>query len=266
MPKVKVNGIDLYYEIHGKGEPLVLITGYACDSSQWAQVLPLFAKHFTVLIFDNRGAGRSDSPDIPYDVEMMADDLVGILDEVKFGTCHVLGHSLGGSIAQQLAYSYPERVKKLIIANSCAKFSPISKMVSSFFVKLRELGVADENILEGMAPWLFSSAFLERSENVAEIANATLRNPYHQSLEGQKRQLEALINFDSTAWLPEIEAPTLVIGGEEDLLCPQKELFGLTMGIKESHLFFFDEQGHVPLIEQPAEFAQVAIDFLTRES
>ncbi|MBI2742426.1 MAG: alpha/beta fold hydrolase [Chlamydiales bacterium] len=264
MPNVKVNKSSFYYELHGKGEPLVLIAGYACDISQWVRTLPLFANHFNVLIFDNRGAGRSESPDLPYTVEEMAEDLIGVLDAAKFGRCHVLGHSLGGSIAQQLAFTHPDRVDKLVIANSSAKFSPISTMVCNFFVKLRNLGITDENILEGMAPWLFSAPFLQGGENVAKMIDLSMRNPHHQSLVGQRRQLQALMNFDAREKIHKISAQTLLIGGEEDLLCAPKELFALANSIPRSQLFLFENQAHMTLIERPDEFAQVAIDFLKR--
>ncbi len=265
MPKTKINETGLYYELHGKGEPLVLIAGYACDISFWQPIIESLAKNFKVLIFDNRGAGRSDSPDSTYSIEMMAQDVVGLMDEAGFPTAHVLGHSMGGAIAQRIAYAYPTRVKKLVIVNSCAKFSAICTMISDFFVTLRKEGIPDERVIHGTAPWLFSASFLANPNNLQQIADQMIRNPYHQSLIGQRRQCEALANFDSTKWMKQIKAPTLILASEEDLLCPAKDYMALAKGIADSQLFIFEDQAHVPSLERPVEFTQVVSDFLNRK-
>src|ERR1700722_8113789 len=171
MPKTKVNETSLYYELHGKGDPLVLIAGYACDISFWQPIIETLAKNFKVLIFDNRGSGRSDSPDSVYSVEMMAQDVIGLMDKVGFHHAHIVGHSMGGAIAQRIAYAYPTRLKKLIIVNSSPKFSPICTMISDFFVTLRKEGVADERVVHGTAPWLFSASFLANPQNLQQVAD-----------------------------------------------------------------------------------------------
>ena len=110
MPYVTANGIQLYYEREGQGEPLVLIAGYTCDLNQWVAVRAALAQRFSLLLADNRGAGRSAVPDTPWSVADMADDVAALLREVGIARAGVLGHSLGGAVALTLAQRHPELV------------------------------------------------------------------------------------------------------------------------------------------------------------
>jgi len=115
MPTVKANGINLYYETHGKGEWLVLIQGYGGSSGQWYRDVPFLSREYRVITFDNRGTGRSDKPDIPYTMAMMAGDIAGLLQAIGVDIAHVCGASMGGMIAQEFALNYPDMVASLIL-------------------------------------------------------------------------------------------------------------------------------------------------------
>ena len=112
MPKIKANGIDLYYEIHGRGDPLVLIMGLRRNAEWWYCQIPTLSEHFQVLVFDNRGAGRSDQPDGDYSISLFADDTAALMKGLGLSSAHVLGISMGGYIAQELAINYPEMVQR----------------------------------------------------------------------------------------------------------------------------------------------------------
>jgi 3-oxoadipate enol-lactonase len=116
MPTVKINDIDMYYEVHGEGKPLVLIAGLGSGVSLFAGSTPLFSKGREVVAFDNRGAGRTDKPDVPYTIEMMADDTAGLLRALDIKRADVLGVSMGGRIAMDLAIRYPDVVRGLILS------------------------------------------------------------------------------------------------------------------------------------------------------
>ena len=118
MPKAKTNGIELYYETHGEGKPLVLISGLGYSSWQWHKMVPLLAEKFQVITFDNRGVGQSDKPAGPYTAGMLAQDMVGLLDALKFEKAIIAGHSMGGFIAQAVALDFPQRVEKLILCST----------------------------------------------------------------------------------------------------------------------------------------------------
>jgi 3-oxoadipate enol-lactonase len=260
MPKLNVNGINLYYELHGKGHPLVLIAGFTCDTLLWKPILPELQKHFKVLIFDNRGAGQSDCPDISYSIEMMAQDTLELVERLDLKRPHVLGHSMGGCIAQMLAYHHPNRFERFAICNSLIKFNPVSSYYQTFLLHLRQEGVSPRLLLEAIFPWIFSSDFLQNHQKVQQAIEESLSNPHPQSLIGFKRQLEALISFDSSLWFHQIGAPTLIINGMEDILCPH-DSEKLAKGIVGAKLINFPRMGHLPLIEEPEEFSNFIIHF-----
>ena len=115
MPKVRVNDIDMYYKIHGKGPPLVHVGGLAGDARTWQRQIEHLAQYYQVLCFDNRGTGRTDCPDLPYSTKLFADDTVGLMDVVGIERAHVYGISMGGGIVQEVAINYPSRVLSLVI-------------------------------------------------------------------------------------------------------------------------------------------------------
>jgi len=115
MPTTNANGINLYYEVYGQGEPLLLIMGLSLNSKSWFRTLPALSEHYQVIIFDNRGVGLSDKPNTPYSIELMAEDARAVLDAAGVETAHVYGISMGGMIAQKLAIKYPERIRSLIL-------------------------------------------------------------------------------------------------------------------------------------------------------
>ncbi len=118
MPKAKVNGINISYSVGGKGEPLFLIMGLGREGGDWVLQRRVFQKYFRVITFDSRGAGKSDKPGEPYTIKSMADDTVALMDYLKIGKAHVLGVSMGGMIAQEMAINYPERVGKLVLVST----------------------------------------------------------------------------------------------------------------------------------------------------
>ena len=120
MPIVKANGININYSVTGQGEPLVMIMGLNAPQSGWNDQIPLFKKYFQVITFDNRGAGKSDKPQGPYSIRIMADDAAALMDCLGIKKAHIMGMSMGGMIAQEVAINYPERMMKLVLASTYA--------------------------------------------------------------------------------------------------------------------------------------------------
>lgn len=121
MPTIKANDINIYYELYGEGEPLVLIAGLGTDLTVYEPTINRLSKRFRVLAFDNRGVGRTDKPDIPYKIEIMADDTAELMNGVGINKAHVLGISMGGRIAMALALQHPSKVNSLVLAATSAK-------------------------------------------------------------------------------------------------------------------------------------------------
>src|SRR2546421_5543706 len=129
MPYVKVNDIQMYYEMHGDGESLVVILGLGTDVSEWDGIIRWLAEKYKVLAFDNRGAGRTDKPDIPYSIEMMAQDTEELMNALAIERASILGISMGGRIALALALRHPERVEKLILVSTSARVRSTKKRI-----------------------------------------------------------------------------------------------------------------------------------------
>jgi pimeloyl-ACP methyl ester carboxylesterase len=126
MPTVKVNGIAMYYEVYGKGEPLVLIAGLATNVTHYQHMIRELSQKYQVIAFDNQGAGRTDKPDISYSIEMMADDMAGLLASLGIESAYILGISMGGRIALTFTLDHPEHVKSLTLASTSAKGTPVT--------------------------------------------------------------------------------------------------------------------------------------------
>jgi len=119
LPKVKIDGVNLYYEIHGDGFPLLLIQGLSENVYWWdTPVIDELSKHLKTVIYDNRGVGRSDALEGDLTIEIMAADALGLMDALNINQAHILGHSMGGMIAQEIALKFPERVKKLVLCST----------------------------------------------------------------------------------------------------------------------------------------------------
>jgi pimeloyl-ACP methyl ester carboxylesterase len=264
MPKVQVNGIDLYVQTHGEGEPLLLIAGFACDHTMWADVVGAFAGHYRMIAFDNRGVGRSASPEGPYTIRMMAGDAAALLDELGVGQVHVAGYSMGGQIAQELALARPDTVRSLILLSSCARCDERNKAVMQTWAELP--GVVEPKLMARLLlPWLYSNAFFCKPGAVEQLLTSLLDNPYPPTPQGIYHQSRALGDFDTTSRLGEIRCPTLVLSGKEDALLPVPFSRQLAQGIPGAELIVLEKTGHGMLVESPEAVAQAMLGFLSRQ-
>lgn len=261
MSKAAVNGINLYYEEEGGGPTLVLISGYTTDLSAWESIRHKLAKYFRLILIDNRGAGRSDTPDILYSIEMMAEDIKALMVFLRLPSSYILAHSMGTAIAQALAIKHPNFIKKMVLANPVIHFPPSPSYAFSFFLKMRQQGASLRTMTEGVMPWLFSNAFLKDTDQITKILNIVETYAFPQSLIGQKRQLEALMHFNSEDWFKKIDVSILAIEGEEDLLCPgvAKRMYH---EIPNASYLVFPGQAHMEHFEKPDKFADAVINFL----
>jgi 3-oxoadipate enol-lactonase len=260
MSKAAVNGINLYYEEEGEGPTLVFISGYTTDMSAWESIRHKLAKHFRLILVDNRGAGRSDSPDVPYSIEMMAEDIKAMMAFLHIQNSYILAHSMGTAIAQTLAFKFPHLIKKMVLANPMIHFRRVPSAAFSFFLKMRQQGISLVTMTEGVMPWLFSNHFLKDSDQIEKVLQIVSTYAYPQSLIGQKRQLEALLNFNSEDWFRKIDVPTLVIEGEEDIICPG-DAGRMRHEIPKASSLIFRGQAHMEHIEEADEFADAVMNF-----
>lgn len=262
MPKIKINDINLYYEIHGKGQPIVFISGFVADHTNWGTVFSDFAKNYQVITFDNRGTGQSDAPDYPYTIEMMAKDVVDLCQSFGLNSVHCVGNSMGGSIVQMLAYKYPAFTKTATICNSAIKFGTKAGLMVETNTALRQANVPLEICLKKTLCELFSANFLSQPGMVDALLNLLTNNPYPITDQGYFSQLNAIGTFDSKDWVSKITVPSLVIYSNEDQFVDIDTSITLANAIPNAKNFCFDKAGHLPHIEQPDLFIKVVNNFI----
>lgn len=259
---MKTGNIPLYYEIHGKGYPLLLISGLNSDNASWAGVCGKLAKYFRVIMFDNRGSGRSDVPRKKYSVREMAADTIGLLDHLQIKKCHIIGHSMGGYIAQELAIHYPERVGKLLLEATAPVSSARNNLLFNDFLKRFEKDRDHQALMRLWACWLFSPKTFERKNYIATFIKKSSAYPYFQSAQGFKGQIEAVTAFNASAAIKKIKAKTLVMIGNDDILVRPEESMRLVRGIKGSVFVSIKDTGHCAHVENPDIFISKVRQFL----
>jgi len=262
MPFAGINNIDCYYEIHGSGSPLVLIAGLASDSQSWQPVLSGLAKRFKVIIFDNRGIGRTRYPSENFQISTLALDTVSLLDELKIDKADILGHSMGGCIAQEIAIEYPERVNNLILANTCAVVSPKNKSLFGSLFKTLESGNY-ELFIRDFFRLIFTPEYFSDKRNIESAVRSALSYPFLVTPEGFKLQLEALSNFSSQERLSRIKSVALLIAGGKDMLVTLEETQLLTDKIPFVKPLRLENASHSFQIEQPGLFIESIVEFLS---
>ena len=238
MPIVKVNDLNMYYKVCGEGDPLVILQEAGIEISSMYNVLGAFAENYQVIALDNRGAGRTDMPDEHYSIEMMAEDTIGLMDEIGLESAHFLGISMGARIAQVIAAKYPEKVKSLILNVAAASFPDMFKSILE--VSLENANLREKLLLKT------GIVFIQK---------------YPPNPESFLRQLKAVADFDGRDYLNQINAPTLVINGTKDHLVPMNLTNELTEGIKNSKLIIVDE-GHYFAALKPELLIEHTLEFL----
>jgi pimeloyl-ACP methyl ester carboxylesterase len=266
MPKIRVGDIEVYYVEAGAGEPLVLVMGFGGDHLAWGFQLRTFAERYRVIAFDNRGAGQTDAPDAPYTIPMMAEDTRGLMDALGVDRAHVLGVSMGGMIAQELALRHPDRVRSLHLGCTLARPDRYGHACGAAWREART-HLTPEAALRLVALWLFAPAtYNERPEFVEQLLRNALANPYPQSLTGFLRQQDAIGLHDTLDRLDTIRCPTLVSVAEDDVLVPPRFSRELAARIPGAELRVIEGAGHVYFWERPETFNALCLDFLARAS
>jgi len=218
MPYTDAPGFRMYYEEHGSGFPLLLINGLGSDHLEWLHQLPAFEARFRVLVFDNRGTGMTDVPPGPYSSAQMADDTASLLRALGIPRGHVLGVSLGGMIAQEVALRHPDLVEGLVLGctgpGGELSLRPSPEAMAAFALAKGEDPEAE---LRRMLPFLYTDACIrERPQEIEGFVRRRLDHPMPP--EGYLAQLFAAVSHDASLRLGKIRARTLVITGEADRL------------------------------------------------
>jgi 3-oxoadipate enol-lactonase len=274
MSTAQINGIELYYEEHGSGEPLLLIMGLAADSLAWLFQLPEFSQHYRTVVFDNRGVGRSSKPAGPYTIAQMADDAAGLLEKLGIQRTHVVGVSMGGMIAQELALRHPERVRSLVLACTYAKpDAGVERQMESSLAAIGgtrgpkgelqvDLSKLDPMMFfQHLLPTVFNAQFIMTElPKLMQVFSGALQ--YGFSMDAVLAQTAATQGHDTLARLGEIKAPTLVLTGDNDLLIPSSCSDTLATAIRGAKLVKIPGGSHGFNFETPELFNREVLTFL----
>lgn len=265
MARAHVNGIDLYYEIHGEGPNLALIEGIGYHSWMWYLQLPSFSRHFRTLVYDNRGVGLSDKPPGPYSHLENAADLAGLLDQLGWEHTHVLGVSMGGFIAQEFALAHPARLDRLVlVATAFGGANMVALPPEAVRALTPDPALSVEGKIRSAMPLAFSrpSWVQEHAAEFERMVAWRLEQP--QPREAALAQAMAGLTFDVEARLGEIAAPTLVVAGTEDQVVPSANAELLAAALPHAELDLIPDAGHLVQIEQANRFNRDVVAFLQR--
>lgn len=262
---VAINNIRLFVERHGDGEPLLLVPGLGAGAWLWAKNVSCWAKHFDLIMPELRGSGRSDKPDEHYTIGKFSADLKALLDELQIEQAHVLGVSMGGFVAQHLAASWPERVRKLaLISTSLGGQCQIGPDGETLSRLIRPRGKTRRERLEDGYVLNFSEDFLAR--HVEELERITeWRTNFPQPEHIYYRQLLAGNAYDGAALAARITAPTLICAGKDDPLVPLANAHALQQAIPHAQLQILEGR-HMFFFEHPRKFNQAVLDFLCAQA
>ena len=261
MTLASVGDVELYYEEYGAGPPVVLIHGLAGDSSAWQAQIERLEPNYRVIAFDNRGAGRSSAPNYPYTTGHFADDTVGLLDAIAVSEpAHVIGRSMGGAIAQEIALGYPERVRSMIITASFGRLDRYGyQILESINEVVKAQGYAPAAKIQSL--FFFPPPYFnEHKEQMDgfEAALADTDRPIH----GYTNSTHACLTHDALDRLSQVQCPTLVLAGGQDVLCAAGASREIAERVPGSELKIYEEASHFFLIQNFEESMQDIEGFL----
>jgi pimeloyl-ACP methyl ester carboxylesterase len=261
MSIVEVEGASLYYEVHGDGPPLLLISGLGGDHSAWDASLPAL-KHYRTVVFDNRGVGRSSKPPGPCSIAQMAADAAQVMDVAAIHSAHVAGLSMGGAIAQDLAIAHPDRVLSLTLVSTWAKADDfLYRLMRSWADAASSCGMTP--LWEQLLLWSFSPGLFDaRDERLDAMLAGAPRDA--GDIQVFIDQAHACIEHDAVDRLAEIVAPTQILVGDTDIYTPERYAQRLHELIRGSSLVRLAGSAHAFPIEEPDVFTSRLIGFLDR--
>ncbi len=261
MPIIKVNDIQMYYETHGRGFPLLLIMGLKRNTEWWYRQVAELSRHFQVIAFDNRGAGRTDKPDEAYSIPMFADDTAGLMDALGIKKTHVLGISMGGYIAQELAVARPDLIQGLVLGcTSCGGRKAVLMSEETRSAYVANKGLSNEEILHKDMHIYFSDDFIgHEPEQIEQFVEISMRHV--QPPEAFFRQFNACLAHDTVDRLERIVSPTLIMAGDDDHLVPTENSIILKELMPEAALHLYPGKRHCFFMEEHERFNREVIGF-----
>jgi aminoacrylate hydrolase len=260
MPKASVDGIDIYYEIHGGGPPVLLIAGLGGEGAYWQPQLEPLSRHFQIIVHDHRGTGQSTASNAKISVERMAKDVIGLMDALGIENAHLVGHSTGGAIGQVVGIEHPGRLRSLFIYASWVKSDPFMQRVMEAR-KALALHAGAAAYVRATPLFLYPDWWINANSKGldAVVARSVLTFPAPQIMADR---IDAILAFDRSNELGKITTPTIVLCAEDDFLTPLYASQDLATRIPGARLIVAGKGGHAYSQTMPAEFNQLVIDHI----
>jgi len=274
-----VNGIKICYDIHGEGEPVFLLHGYSDRKEHWRAQVGELSKHFKVIRMDNRSAGKSDRPDGELSMEIFASDVVSLMDFLEIDNAHIIGHSMGGMIAQNFVILYPERVNKVVLINTFAGVKPPGEATDDYEEIQKASAIANQKAMEADPFNAFiNGAKSSYSRDFWKMMRADPKKKFHgiwsvEDLIDEKvnygptpedlfKQAHAIAQHNTYEKLHEIENDVLIIAAEKDKSCPVSVNKKIHELIPNSEFIVIKKAAHQSILEKAPEINKIIIDFL----
>ena len=261
MPLARANGLDIFYVDSGAGRPILWLQGLGAEHSAWSAQLARFSSAYRCIAPDSRDVGRSARAAAPYTLADVAADAAALLRALAAAPAHVVGLSLGGAVAQHLALDHPDVVRSLCLVSTFARQGPRQR---ELLLAWREMYARVDLVTfyRQANCWLFSERFFARPRNAENVLRYVAASPHAQEPEAFARQVDAALGHDTTARLPTLRAPTLVVSGEQDILAPPHLGAELASLIPGARLQTLPGAAHSLNLERQIEFNHLLLAWL----
>jgi pimeloyl-ACP methyl ester carboxylesterase len=257
---VSADGVELWVEQDGEGDDVLFISGLADEGACWVDQVAGLHHRFRITTFDNRGVGRSAAPDGPFRIADFAADTAALMDRLGLERAHVIGSSMGGAIAQELALAEPGRVRSLVLNGTWCRGDRFLHEIFRSWMWSAEKADSIRDFLVAVNLWCFAPR-IWNDGTMDEWLAAAEASPHQQSVDAFCRSAEALIGHDSADRISAIEAPTLVTVGALDLVLPPRFSAELVDRIPGSRLVVVRDVGHQPFQEVPEDYNRLLVEF-----
>ena len=257
MPTILANHINLYYEEHGSGQPLIFIHGLGSSTLDWEFQVPEFSKSYRVITFDLRGHGQSDKPTGPYHISMLAVDLAGLFQALNIPSAHLVGISLGGAVAFQFALDYPASVKTLTIVNSGPSLGGTPEEAQQEIE--RRVGIVKQLGMRAMGEALSPTLFPKPEQ--AALRETFVKRWAENDPRAYIEATRSVLGWNVTDKLEKIKCPTLILAADQDYT-PVAEKEAYVKLIPQARLVVISEAHHATSLEQPEKFNAALREFL----
>lgn len=243
MPQTDIKGRSIFWREAGEGPPTIFLMGLETDHRGWFNVVPQLSSQLRCISLDNRDVGRSSPAAADYTIADMAEDVINVADALSLETFNVVGQSMGGAIAQELARQWPHRVRGMVLISSFVALPARTVCVLQAWKTLKGTLSALDYYSVAL-PWMYPLADFEDRKAVDLLLNRAASNPCPQPVDGFCRQVNAVSRFNSADWLPDVKVSALIVSGEEDLITPPTAAEQLRRLLPISNIRLVPEAGH----------------------